>query len=145
MEATFVLAERLTMRDPERELTESAYRVYRSIVGECAPEWVLLTPESKQRWKKAAMWFAGEVENLDGKPWHGITEELHRTFGEDDPRLVQFSALPLQFRLGWEAVVRHLAFVLADAPDNLAEAEAEWVPWAEKRLQEAACTSSSPS
>lgn len=133
-----------TLKLTEAELAETAFRVWRSIMGEGGASFVGKResledyPEAvRDGWSRVGKQAENLLGALEGQPYeragyHCMALYEGKETRQKSPEL--WAAMPKLARLAWEAVSRHLTMLLnSDEVDGLDEAEAMWPEWARER------------
>lgn len=120
------------------DVARSCHSLFRDVSGGVAgPDWDGLSVEAQQRWFNAAKQAPDVLAANDGRQLSGVAYEVYRTFLPGEERaaaFVHWAAESAAFKLGWEAVTRHL-WALHDGDDvgDLGSAEAHWREWAARQ------------
>jgi hypothetical protein len=116
-------------------IAKSAHRACCHALGVEPAEWEAMDESECRAWRQVALHAKGLSERgVTDKP-ERMAEAIYDVFAEAANVQLPFGQLDEEWRLTWEAVARHLAFLVSDAePDDPLDAqERQWRAWAEQR------------
>lgn len=97
------------------------------------PEWEGLAWDKQSPWLMIASKAPARMESLEGMRLIDVAFEIFRitcTYEEEmDAKRVFFEVMPQQFRLMWEALVRHLHTMMDCDEAGFGESEQQWFEW----------------
>lgn len=120
-----------------RRIAMSAYNAYRYAMHDETNPWDRLPEDRQDGWFRMVFVVKAETEDCVDLKWSDLAKRAWEVYTKAVENAAPWDALTKQHQLAVEAATRHILMVFETedlTEDMLEQMEAEWLPWADRRL-----------